>query len=190
MNVHYIARRILGRPTCILSKGARLHHLARIRNTSGNSAHICIGENSLILGELITYAYGGQIRIGEWCYVGDHSRIWSALEIAIGDRVLIGHNVTIFDNSTHPIEPGLRHSEYRALVTQGHCEGKGLAMEAVNIGSDAWIASNSIILSGVTIGQGAIVGAGSVVTKSVPAYTIVAGNPARRIRELTASERG
>ena len=52
-----------------------------------------------------------------------------------------------------------------------------------------WIGFNAIVLKGVTIGEGAIVGAGAVVTKDVPAYTIVAGNPAHPIRELTPSER-
>jgi acetyltransferase-like isoleucine patch superfamily enzyme len=52
-----------------------------------------------------------------------------------------------------------------------------------------WIGANVIILKGVTIGEGAIVGAGSVVTKDVPPYTIVAGNPARIIREIPENER-
>ena len=52
----------------------------------------------------------------------------------------------------------------------------------------AWIATNSIILPGVTIGKGAVVGAGSVVTKSVPPYQVVAGNPARIVKERTLKE--
>jgi len=59
----------------------------------------------------------------------------------------------------------------------------------VSIGDKCWIGAKSIILKGVRIGEGAIVGAGSVVTKNVPPWTIVAGNPARVIRELTADER-
>jgi galactoside O-acetyltransferase len=59
----------------------------------------------------------------------------------------------------------------------------------VKIEDKVWIGFNSIILKGVTVGEGAIVGAGSVVTKDVPPYTIVAGNPARIIRELTPEER-
>ena len=59
----------------------------------------------------------------------------------------------------------------------------------ISIKNKAWIGFNSIILKGVTIGEGAIVGAGSVVTKDVPPYTIVAGNPARIIREIPEHER-
>jgi acetyltransferase-like isoleucine patch superfamily enzyme len=189
MNIDYMARRLLGRPTCILASGAKLHRLAKICNASGNDRHILIGSNSLILGELLTFVNGGQIQIGEWCYVGEGTRIWSALEIIIGDRVLIGHNANIFDNLTHPISPGLRHKQYQVLATSGRPKERGLAERAVRIGSDAWIGANSIILRGVTVGEGGIVGAGSVVTKDVPAFTIVGGNPARVIRELTASER-
>jgi galactoside O-acetyltransferase len=59
----------------------------------------------------------------------------------------------------------------------------------VKIQDKVWIGFNAIVLKGVTIGEGAVVGAGAVVTRNVPAYTVVAGNPARPIRELTPSER-
>ncbi len=60
----------------------------------------------------------------------------------------------------------------------------------VRIKRGAYIGVHSIILPGVTIGEGAIVGAGSVVTKDVPAFTVVAGNPAREIRRLIAKSEG
>jgi acetyltransferase-like isoleucine patch superfamily enzyme len=59
----------------------------------------------------------------------------------------------------------------------------------VIIGNSVWIGVNSTILKGVTIGEGSVVGAGSVVTKDVPPWTIVAGNPARVIREIPENER-
>ena len=60
----------------------------------------------------------------------------------------------------------------------------------INIGDDCWIAGNVIVLPGVSIGDGSTIGAGSVVTKDVPAYHVVAGNPARIIRKLTAPNTG
>jgi acetyltransferase-like isoleucine patch superfamily enzyme len=59
----------------------------------------------------------------------------------------------------------------------------------VDIGDDVWIGCMSIVLRGISLGQGAIVGAGSVVTENVPPWTLVAGNPARPIRELAQHER-
>jgi acetyltransferase-like isoleucine patch superfamily enzyme len=190
MNIDYMARRLLGRPTCSLASGATLYRSARIRNASGSDGHIRVGSNSLILGELLTFAHGGQIVIGEWCYIGEGARIWSALNIIIGDRVLIAHNVNIFDSLTHPVDAGARHNQFRMIATSGHPKEIDLGERAVNIASDAWIGANATVLRGVIIGQGSIVGAGAVVTKNVPDYTIVAGNPARPIRELKLSERG
>jgi acetyltransferase-like isoleucine patch superfamily enzyme len=189
MNIDYVARRLLGRPTCVLASGAKLYRSARIRNASGNDGHIRVGSSSIILGELLTFGHGGQIQIGEWCYVGEGARIWSALSVIIGDRVLIAHNVNIFDNLTHPIDAVERHRQFHMIATCGHPKQIDLGERAIHIGSDAWIGANVTILRGVTIGQAAVVGAGSIVTKNVPAYTMVAGNPARPIRELKSPER-
>jgi acetyltransferase-like isoleucine patch superfamily enzyme len=98
--------------------------------------------------------------------------------------------VNIFDNLTHPVDAGARHQQFHRIVTSGHPKEIDLGERAIDISSDAWIGANAIILRGVTVGMGGIVGAGAVVTKNVPAYTIVAGNPAHPIRELTPSERG
>jgi acetyltransferase-like isoleucine patch superfamily enzyme len=189
VNLDYVARRLLGRPTCILAGGAKLYRSARIRNASGNNSEIRVGSCSMILGELLTFAHGGQIQIGAWCYVGEGTRIWSASRITIGDRVLIAHNVNIFDSLTHPIGAGARHRQFQRIVTSGHPKEINLGEQEIVINSDAWIGTNAIILRGVMIGTGGIVGAGSVVTRDVPEYTIVAGNPARPIRELTSAER-
>jgi acetyltransferase-like isoleucine patch superfamily enzyme len=143
----------------------------------------------MILGELLTFAHGGQIQIGAWCYVGEGTRIWSASRVLIGDRVLIAHNVNIFDSLTHPVGAAARHRQFKMIVTSGHPKEIDLGEQAITIGPDAWIGAHAIILRGVMIGTGGIVGAGAVVTRNVPDYTIVAGNPAHPIRELTPSER-
>ena len=101
----YHLQRLLGRATCRLGSGARLLRTARIRNIRGDSDCIAIGANSIIRGELLTFAHGGKIEIGSWCYVGEGSRIWSGSLVQIGNRVLIAHGVNIFDSLTHPIDP-------------------------------------------------------------------------------------
>jgi acetyltransferase-like isoleucine patch superfamily enzyme len=89
--------------------------------------------------------------------------------IRIGDDTMVAGNVQIFDNVSHPVSPArrLRHERINPDETA-----------SVVIGKNCWIGVNSIILRGVTIGDNSIVAAGSVVTKSVPPNTIVAGNPA------------
>ena len=188
MNLDYAARRLLRRPTCVLGRGAKLYRSARIRNASGGDGRIRVGSQSMILGELLTFGHGGQIAIGEWCYVGEGTRIWSALDISIGDRVLIAHNVNIFDSLTHPMDAAARHIQFQTIVTSGHPTTIDLGERAVSIGSDAWIGANAVILRGVTIGNGSIVGAGAVVTRNIPAYTLAAGNPARYVRDLAPPE--
>lgn len=176
-------------PCCVLDEKAVLHATAQIINLLGDAGFIKIGAYTHVRGELLTFVHGGCISIGTYCYIGEYTRIWSAKSIIIEDRVLIAHNVSIFDNLTHPISAEARHLHYKEIITSGHPRKIDLSEKNVVIKKDAWIGCMSIILSGVTIGEGAIVGAGSVVTKDVPAYTIVAGNPATMIREIPVNER-
>jgi acetyltransferase-like isoleucine patch superfamily enzyme len=166
-----------------------LHPRARIRNARGDSSRIVIGPNSHVLGDLSTFAHGGEIRIGEWCYIGEASRIWSAASISLGDRVLVSHSVNIFDSLTHPIQAAARHAQVKQIFEHGHPQTLSLDENPVRIGNDAWIGAGAMILRGVTVGEGGIVAAGAVVTRDVPSYCIVAGNPAVVVRELTADER-
>lgn len=189
MNINYFIKKFIGRATCELAENARLMSSAKICNARGADRHIRVGQNSIIKGELLVFGHGGQIDIGSWCYVGEGSRIWSSSSIIIGDRTLISHNVNVFDNLTHPLSASARHEQFVSIATKGHPKTIDLGEKPVIIHQDALIAAGATILRGVTIGEGAIVGAGSVVTKNVPPYYIVAGNPAKIIRELLPSER-
>jgi acetyltransferase-like isoleucine patch superfamily enzyme len=175
----------------IISQNAFIHLGARVSNARKVREAILIGEHTHVRGELLIFAHDGNISIGDWSYIGKGTRIWSGKQIVIGNRVLIAHNVNIFDNLTHPIDAQARHSHYVEVVTQGspsviHVD---LSEKQVIIGDDVWIGCQSIIMRGVSIGNGAIIAAGSVVTKDVPAYTMVAGNPARMIREVPSYEK-
>lgn len=167
-----------------ISKDSVIYPSATINNMRKDKSLIKVKSNSHILGQLLTFAHGGQIEIGEDCYIGEYSRIWSAKKIVIGDRVLISHNVNIYDSLTHPICASARHHHFLEIVSKGHPNKIDLNESSVFIHDDVWIGAMSIILKGVTIGEGAIIGAGSVVTKNVPPWTIVAGNPAKIIRHL------
>ena len=188
LNLDYWLQRVLGKATCTLGEGAKLLPSARIRNIRGSSDGITIGAHSVIGGDLTIYGRLGEINIGEWCYIGERTRIWSSQSINIGNRVLISHHVNIFDSLTHPIHRKLRHEHFKTIIQSGHPEEINLDEKPVVIEDDVWIGANACLLKGIHIGEGAIIGAGAVVTRNVPKFTIVGGNPARIIRELKPEE--
>lgn len=156
---------------------------SKIVNMQNDPSKICIGDDTRICGELLVLIYGGKISIGDNCFVGDHSRIWSGDSVIIGNNVLISHDVNIIDTNSHEINITERVSAYKKLMKEGQPSEKGsIITKPIVIKDDAWINFNSIILKGVTIGKGAIVAAGSVVSKDVPDYSIVAGNPAKVVK--------
>lgn len=166
------------------ARGARFGGGSRVINP-GPRERISVGADTLIDGELLVHDYGGTIEIGEACYIGPGTRVWSGDRLQIGDHVFIAHNVTITDTDAHQLDAGERAQHYQRTVVEARPFEKGtIATAPVSIGSHAWINFNVAILKGVTIGEGAIVGAGSVVTKDVPPYVLCAGNPARVIRAL------
>ncbi|AWO92879.1 MULTISPECIES: acyltransferase [Bradyrhizobium] len=187
MNLDLLLQRLLGRPTCELAAGARLLRTARIRNIRRDAKSIRIGEHSIIRGELLTFAHGGRIEIGSWCYVGEGARIWSGCSISLGDRVLIAHGANLFDNLTHPINHHDRHKQIREIFTKGHPAEIDLDDRPIAIGDDTWVGAGAYILRGVQIGARAVIGAGAVVTKDVAADTIVAGNPAVMVGRVDES---
>jgi acetyltransferase-like isoleucine patch superfamily enzyme len=116
--------------------------------------------------------YGFNVRIGKGVFVNSNAVFLDTCAITLGARTLLGPNVSFF-SATHPLDPVVR----RGL--RGPESGK-----EIHVGEDCWIGGNVTILPGVTIGKGAVVGAGSVVTKDVPDFTVVAGNPARVLRKI------
>ena len=148
------------------------------------SGSISVGKRTCIRGCLEIQRDGGKITIGENCYVGDHTRIWAADSIQIGNHVLIAHNCNIFDNDTHPTDAAQRREDAEEIIWQGNRKDfSSLRKAPIVIDDDAWIACGCTILKGVHIGAGAIVAAGAVVTKDVPAGAIVGGNPARILKQ-------
>lgn len=168
-----------------LGDNSQLHTGAIIENLQRDSSKICIGSNTHIRGELLIYPYGNGIKIGNNSYVGANSVIRAGEEIVIGNDVLIAHNVTIIDSDSHEIDFRERAIGYKTIISKGHPIVKGnIKTAAIIIHDNVWISYNVCILKGVTIGKGAIIAAGSVVTKNVAAFTLVAGNPAKFIKNL------
>jgi acetyltransferase-like isoleucine patch superfamily enzyme len=164
---------------------AIFHKEARIINYQNSNELILLGKGTHILGELLVFAYGGRIVIGEDCYVGMGTRIWSGESVSIGNNVLISHNVTIIDTNSHEIDHHERTDGYQYIIAKGHPRNKGsIVTSPITVMDYAWIGFNAIVLKGVVVGEGSIVAAGSVVTRDVPPWTIVAGNPARVVKEI------
>lgn len=172
------------RKKCLVGEKSRFYHSAGIV-TDKDKTGISLGDNCHIKGELINISGEGKLQIGDWCYLGENSTLWnSGADLIVGDRVLIAKDVFIANNNTHPIDPLERHNHYKAIISTGHPKDIDLDAKAIVIEDDVWIGCHSIVLKGVTIGKGSIVAAGSVVTKDVPAYTMVGGNPAVVIKKI------
>lgn len=112
---------------------------------------------------------GRNLRVGDRSQLGQNAKIDP--DVTIGNDVLMAPDVMIL-TTRHAFE-----NPEIAINQQGT-----LPRKSVVIGNDTWIGARSIILPGVTIGNGAVVGAGSIVTRDVPPYTVVGGNPAKIIR--------
>lgn len=106
--------------------------------------------------------------------------------IEIGSHCLVSWNVGIADSDFHPIEPARRLVDAEALAPfyKNRPPRPKLETRPVRIADNVWIGMNAIILKGVSIGENSVVAAGSVVSKSVPANVVVAGNPAVIVKEL------
>lgn len=139
-------------------------------------ARITIGDRVVISGALSVVS----------------GRVWDAPELIVGNDVFIGHQVCLQANRRIVIEDGVMIAQGCYLAdSNGHpiemdrrLRGEPCApadLTPVHIRRGAWLGRNCIVLRGVEIGEGAIVGAGSVVVKSVPPFTIAAGNPARPV---------
>jgi acetyltransferase-like isoleucine patch superfamily enzyme len=132
-----------------------------------------IGDDTKI-GTFVEIQKGA--RIGKRCKVSSHTFICEGVEIE--DEVFIGHNVT-FTNDAYP----------RATTANGALQQESdWKCIPTRVKRGASIGSGATLLCGITIGERAIVGAGCVVTKDVPADTIVAGNPARIMRHLAPAQ--
>jgi maltose O-acetyltransferase len=167
---------------CLLGEGACLHPHCRIGNFQGKRSAINIGARSQLLGELVVFGHGGHIQIGQSCFIGESSRIWSSKSVKIGDRVLISHGVNIHDNNSHSLSAAKRHAHFNAIFSSGHPNTLDDVPSApIEIEDDVWIGFGSTILKGVKIGRGSVIGAETVVTKDVPAYAVLVGNPPRVI---------
>ena len=132
-----------------------------------------IGQNSIIEPPFYC-SYGQNIHIGDHVYLNLLCTILDCNEVHIGHHVMIGPAVQIY-TAAHLLQAEAR--------IQGWEVAKPIVIE-----DNVWIGGGAILLPGVRLGRNAVVGAGAVVSRSVPANTVVAGNPARVIREIEQAQ--
>lgn len=146
---------------------------------------VVIGDNFTLKGDDFLNPLGRNIASGIYAannasiIIGDNVGassvcIWSTSKIVIGNHVKIGADVIILDNDAHNMDYSIRRDMFKDIANAS----------PIIIEDDVLIGTRSIILKGVTIGARSIIGAGSVVTKSIPADCIAAGNPCKVIKRL------
>lgn len=111
-----------------------------------------------------------RLSIGNACFLNDGCRFDVSAMVTIADEVYIGHDVAII-TASHEMGDSVRRAG-------------SVVAEPVTVGRGSWIGARATVLGGVSIGDGAIIAAGSMVTRSVPARTLVGGVPAVVLREL------
>lgn len=186
---------IVIKPNLIFGFYARTFKVAGKNNTFASSFNSLVGSKYISLGSNITIgqgvrltawdkfkAEGGvqhftpEIILGNNCSIGDNGHITAINRIHFGDNVLLGPKVLITDNShgQFKIEELDIAPNKRSLFSSG----------PVIIEDNVWIGEKASIMPNVRIGKGAIIAANAVVTKDVPAYSVVAGVPAKVVKQL------
>ena len=155
-------------------------------------SHIMLSASStpkdIELGEFVTLygtiqsQSGGQVVMGDYTRLGKGSIIRCVERVSVGSYTAIADNVVISDNGNHPIDPVFRRKMKEDALDGDMRLWKHSDHSPVIIGENVWVCEGARINRGVTIGDNAIIAAGAIVTKDVPANSIVAGIPAKVIK--------
>jgi acetyltransferase-like isoleucine patch superfamily enzyme len=180
----------IARPNDTAHPNSRVHPSAKtdaLHVVGIDEGYLTIGECSMFDGTLMVFEReGARISVGARTHIGG-SKLLAANSITIGNDVLIAFESVFTDHDSHSLDWNERKNDVVGWYN-GKKNWDVVKSRPVVVGDKAWIGMGCIILEGVTIGEGAVVGAGSVVTRDVPPWTVVAGNPARVIRELPKPE--
>jgi acetyltransferase-like isoleucine patch superfamily enzyme len=160
-----------------------------------NRKYLKIGSHSMLDCKIYFESSSGLVEVGDNVFIGS-STIICRSSIIFENNIFIAWGTYFYDHDSHSLDYRERRLD---LQIQWDDFKKGenfianknwdvVNSKPIHVCSDAWIGMNCIILKGVRIGRGAIVAAGSVVTKDVPDWTVVAGNPAKVVKQLEIKE--
>ena len=161
-----------------------------VRNPEEGKVYVTIGKESVMVGTV--NIEGAEMKIGERVLINEGTIFYCKKGITIGNDVGFSWGITVVDSNFHSLDSTERLKDFANTRNKFK---EGGAVEDIDMSSvksapivikdKAWIGFNSIIIKGVTIGEGAVIGAGSVVTKDVPDYAVVGGNPAKVLKYTT-----
>ena len=173
----------------LVGKNIKYATSSAIVNT-GKKENVNIGSHGCYFG-IIQAMCGGKVSIGNNFYIGAGTYIQAKEKVEIGDNVIISNNVLIVDNNNHPVEPEerLKMSLVEDYMSDERWTWKYAISAPIVIQDNVWIGKNAVIMKGVTVGKGSVVALGAVVTHNVPPYTVVAGNPAKIVKELIQGDK-
>lgn len=134
-----------------------------------------VGDGCYIESPFFSNFGGRHVHLGKDVYANFNLTLVDDTHIYIGDRTMIGPNVTIA-TAGHPILPQLRQQGLQYNMP-------------VHIGKNCWLGAGVIVLPGVSIGDNSVIGAGSVVTRDIPANVVAVGNPCRVMRSIGQQDR-
>lgn len=155
---------------------------SRIILSDGSTAkNIELGEYVTLYGTIQSQSKGTVV-MGDYTRLGNRSYIRCVNSVVIGSYTAIADNVVISDNGNHPIDPVFRRKMKEDALDGDMRLWKHSESAPIVIGENVWVCEGARINRGVTIGDNAIIAAGAIVTKDVPANSIVAGIPAKVIK--------
>lgn len=152
-----------------LQKGKGSVIYRNVRKDLLPSYRFSLGQKSVVESFSTLNNMVGDIIIGSNTRIGLHNTVIGP--VTIGDHTNIAQNVTI---------SGLNHIFHDVTKTIAE---QGVSTAPIHIGEDVWIGANAVILAGIEIGKHSVIAAGSIVTRSIPPYSICAGNPAKIIKQ-------
>lgn len=180
--IWYNARKQFKR--CQAGKNVKFSSRAKIFLQDGATfSQVILDDDVWLYGRIILQSQGF-CKIGKHVKIGNSTTIQCVNKVEIGDYTIIADNVVITDNNNHPISPTYRKEWALNYSDSSLSLWKHSVSKPTIIEQNVWVGANSRICKGVRIGEGSIIAASSIVTKDVPPFCIVAGNPARIVKNL------
>lgn len=170
--------------------GDRTIFLPSFKILNGSNNTVNIGEENILGCSILFEDRHSKVEIGNNVYIGNSTIICKS-KISFGNNILVAWGVTFYDHNSHSLDYIKRQEDIRQVLKDySNYNGNFLVNKDWNsvttgeivIKDNVWIGFNALILKGVTIGEGAVVAAGAVVSKDVPPFSVVAGNPAQVVK--------